>query len=170
MSFWNGREWVGEEPTATDVKREGRAMHVAKALLEASLITALTFGLIAGSAFAAKGGRTGGSSAGGGGGLEVVMVYDANGNGAPNWNDQITFNVTTTATDKPWVLLNCYVGGHWVSTTTHGFFPAYPWGANYTLASGGWAGGAGDCTATLYKVTSKGRQSNISSLSFHVDA
>ena len=98
------------------------------------------------------------------------MVVDQNGDGAPTRNDDITFVVSTTATDKPWVKLNCYQGGTWVSTSTAGYFEAYAWAPNFTLASAGWTGGAGDCTATLYMVTSNGRSSNLKSLSFHVDA
>ena len=109
------------------------------------------------------GGTTGSS-------LVTAMVVDQNGNGAPNWNDQITFNVATTATTKPWVKLNCYQSGVWVSTSTAGFFAAYAWAPNFTLSSGGWTSGAGDCTATLYMVTSNGRTKNLASLSFHVDA
>ena len=98
------------------------------------------------------------------------MVYDQNGNVAPNWNDQITFTIAPGASLKPWVRLDCYQSGAWVSTTTHGFFSAYPWPANFTLASGGWTGGAGDCTATLYEVTSNGRTRDLGKLSVHVDA
>ena len=57
-----------------------------------------------------------------------------------------------------------------MSTSTAGFFAAYPWAPNFTLASGGWTSGAGDCTATLYMVTSNGRSKNLATLSFHVDA
>jgi len=131
---------------------------------------------IAPMALAGKGGKSGGgggtgtTTGGGGGTLSVAMVRDQNGNGTPNWNDQITFNVSTTATDKPWVRLNCYQSGAWVSTSTAGFFAAYAWAPNFTLSSGGWLGGAGDCVATLYQVTSNGRSSDLSTLSFHVDA
>ena len=122
------------------------------------------------SALAAKGkGQAGGGTASSST-LSLKMVYDQNANGAPNWNDQVTFNVSTTATDKPWVKLNCYQAGVWVSTSTAGFFAAYPWAPNFTLASGGWTGGAGDCTATLYMVTSNGRSKTLATLSFHVDA
>jgi hypothetical protein len=62
MSFWNGYEWVADTPPTTAAKPEGRVKHVAKAVLEAGLITALTFGLIAGSAFAAKGANGGGGT------------------------------------------------------------------------------------------------------------
>jgi hypothetical protein len=98
------------------------------------------------------------------------MVVDQNGDSAPDWNDQVTFNVFTTATDKPWVLLNCYQSGTWVSTSTAGFFAAYAWAPNFTLASGAWTSGAGDCAATLYMVTSNGRSKDLATLNFHVDA
>lgn len=141
--------------------------HGLQAVAEGSLIALLIVGLMAGTAFAGKPARSGAS--GSGGTLAVVMVSDQNGNGAPNWNDQITFDVSTTATDKPWVRLNCYQSGTWVSTSTAGFFPAYPWAPNFTLASGGWTSGAADCTATLYLVTSNGRSKDLASLTFHVD-
>jgi hypothetical protein len=48
--------------------------------------------------------------------------------------------------------------------------PPNPWPPNFTLASGGWTSGAGDCTATLYLVTSNGRSKALATLSFHVDA
>ena len=44
------------------------------------------------------GGSTGGTTTGGGGSLSLVMLVDGNGDGAPNYNDTITFNVSTTAT------------------------------------------------------------------------
>ena len=53
MSYWNGTEWVVDAPP--DPKRPSRVKRVAAATLEAALVTALTFGLIAGSAFAAQG-------------------------------------------------------------------------------------------------------------------
>lgn len=63
MSFWNGNGWVADTPPAP--KPSSRARRIAAAMLEASLITVLTFGLIAGTAFAGKGG--GGGKPGGGG-------------------------------------------------------------------------------------------------------
>jgi hypothetical protein len=96
------------------------------------------------------------------------MGLDPNADGRPNWNDQVTFTVTTSEV-KPWVKLDCYQSSSWVSTSTAGFFPEYPWAPNFTLASGGWMSGAGDCTATLYKVTSNGRSRNLATLRFHVD-
>ena len=178
MSFWNGREWVADSPPAEDVKREGRAKHVAKALLEASLITALTFGLVAASAFAAKptggstgGGKHGGGSTGGSGTLTLRMVNDANGNGAPNWGDTIRFDVQTTATTEPNVSVKCSQGGTVVYSATTGYYASYPWPwtNNMALDSQMWTGGAASCTALLqaYSGTSV---STLGSLSFSVGA
>ena len=142
------------------------------ATAEALIIVILVFGLFAVPVLAAKGGGHGGGGKGGDSSstLTLRMVNDQNQDGAPNWNDQVTFDVSTTATDKPWVRLDCYQSGTWVSTSTAGFFEAYPWEPNFTLASGGWTSGAGDCTATLYMVTSNGRSRTLATLDFHVDA
>lgn len=55
MTYWDGTRWVPEAPTSTPTPRRGRRLFGAVA--EASLITLLIFGLIAGTAFAAKGGN-----------------------------------------------------------------------------------------------------------------
>jgi hypothetical protein len=137
-------------------------------------VVALVALIVLPAAFAGKGGKAGGgrggSSTDASSSLALKMVYDQNLNGAPNWRDQITFDVSTTATTKPWVKLNCYQAGVWVATSSAGFFPAYPWPPNFGLSSGAWTSGAADCVATLYKVTSNGRQRNLKTLNFHVDA
>jgi hypothetical protein len=123
--------------------------------------------------FAAKGGQAGGKPSGGGSSsLSLAMVADSNGNGLPNWGDQVTFNVSTTATDKPLVKLNCYQSGALVYTHSAGFYPGYPWPSaqTFTLSSGAWTGGAADCTAELYMSDSKGGFKTLKTLSVHVDA
>jgi hypothetical protein len=145
--------------------RRTRRVHIA---LAAVAISATAF---APAALAGKGHGGGGTTGGSGSTVTgPVMVVDRNGDGLPNWNDEVTFNVSTTATDKPYVLLNCYQSGTWVSTGTGGFFASSPWPPNFTLSSAGWTSGAGDCTATLYMVGSNGRTQNLASMSFHVDA
>ena len=124
------------------------------ASLEATLIVALTFGLIAGSAFAAKGGGKGPGKPGGGDSsstLSVRMVVDTNGDGALNWNEQITFDVATSATDQPHVQLTCSQHGAVVYSASAGFYDGYPWPWNqvFELSSRAWAGGAADCVAVL---------------------
>jgi hypothetical protein len=125
--------------------------HSGQVVLEGALIAMLVVGLMAGTAFAGKGGGHG--KPGGGaatGTLAVVMVEDANGNGAPNWNDTITFKVTSTST-SPYVSVRCYQGGKLVYGADAGFYADYPWpGArNMPLSSPSWTGGAASCTALL---------------------
>jgi hypothetical protein len=139
--------------------------HSAQAVAEAGLISLLVVGLMAGTAFA---GKPSGSGTSGSGSLTVKMVADANGNGSPDVGDTVSFNVSTTATDKPWVKVNCSQGGSWVYTSSAGFFAAYAWAPNFTLESTMWTSGAADCTATLYKVGSNGKISNLASLGLGV--
>ena len=78
------QRWVADAPP--DPKRPSRVKRVAAATLEGALVTALTFGLIAGSAFAGKGGN-GGKPGGGGGGSITMVPLD----GTANWGDRDTF-------------------------------------------------------------------------------
>jgi hypothetical protein len=142
--------------------------HSAQVIAEGALLSLLVVGLMAGTTFAAKGGGHDTTTTGSGGSLTVKMVADANGNGSPNVGDTISFNVSTTATDKPWVKLNCTQAGSWVYTSSAGFFAAYAWAPNFTLSSTMWPSGAADCTATLYKVGSNGKISNLATRAFTV--
>ena len=88
-----------------------------------------------------------------------------------NFNDVVTFDAATSATDTPAVQLDCYQGSTLVSTQSAGFYPAWPWSTDFTLKSGAWTGGAADCTARLYKTSSNGlRTYTLATTSFHVDA
>jgi hypothetical protein len=119
-----------------------------------SMAAILIVGLVAGSVFAAPGGKGGGGGKGKPGGssgsLTLVMVADANGNGAPNWNDTITFSVKSSSS-SPYVSVKCYQGGTLVYGADAGFYDSYPWpGArNMPLSSPAWTGGAASCNATL---------------------
>jgi hypothetical protein len=129
------------------------AAHSALAVAEAALIALLIVGLVAGTALAAKGGAKGGGKPGGGGSstIALVMVDDQNGNGSPDWGDTITFDISTTKTDSPYLSVTCYQGGTLVYGADAGFYPDYPWpGARLMpLKSPSWDGGAADCTAVL---------------------
>ncbi len=123
-------------------------------------------------AFAGK--RAGGGGGGGGGGghkggggtsaLTLKMVTDQNGNGLPDWNDTITFDVSTTATTQPYVEVTCSQNGAVVYSAWAGFYSSYPWPGSQLmpLYSPSWTGGAADCTAVL--------DPNLATLSFHVGA
>ena len=115
---------------------------------------------------------SGGTTTGGGGGsLSWKMVVDTNGNGSPNWNDTITFNVSTSATTEPHVSLSCSQNGNVVFGGTTGFYASYPWPwTNYmTLNTQSWTSGAADCTARLYYINGTSTVT-LTSISFHVDA
>jgi hypothetical protein len=127
-------------------------------------------------AFAGKGGSHGGGGGGnhGGGGtstLTLVMVNDLNSNGSPNWGDTVTFDVSTTATDQPYVDLTCSQNGVVVYGASTGFFSSYPWPwtQDMTLSSQMWTGGAAACTARLYYVNGS-KTVTLAKLSFTADA
>jgi hypothetical protein len=96
------------------------------------------------------------------------MVIDANGNGLPNWGDHVTFRVTTSAT-SPFVGLNCYQGSAWVYAASVGYFDAYPWAKEFTLAANSWPGGAAECTARLYTSVDGSSTTTLATLPVHVD-
>jgi hypothetical protein len=122
--------------------------------------------------------RGGGKPGGGGGGstdgsssLSLRMVTDNNGDGQPNWSDQITFVISTTATSEPNVSLKCSQNGTVVYSASAGYYPAYPWPGTQTmtLRSTKWTGGAADCTAKLYYFSGTSTI-NLTSISFRAGA
>jgi hypothetical protein len=135
----------------------------------------LTVGVAGAPAYAAKNG--GGKPTGGSGGtgsslsLSTPLVYDANGDGKPNWGDTVTFDVSTSATQAPYVDLTCVQGGTQVYSATGGWSPNYPWpwSKNMNLTSDLWTSGAASCHARLYMITRKGT-STLATLDFAVGA
>jgi hypothetical protein len=131
-------------------------------------VLALTASLAGPALAAGKGGGKGGGSTGSSS-LSLVLLNSTDG--VPHWDQQVTFDVSTTATTSPFVRLDCYQNGTWVYTASAGFFPAYPWSRNYTLASTSWMSGAADCTATLYSTSNGGsRTTTLATLGVHVYA
>jgi len=118
-----------------------------------------------------KGHGGGGTTGTGGGTITLKMVTDANGNGAPNYGDQVTYNISTTASE-PRVELLCYQNKVMVLDAVTGFYASYPWPWTQvmTLSSQSWTSGAGECTATLYSWDGWTRTILATPLSFHVDA
>jgi hypothetical protein len=171
MSFWNGHRWEAQSPpTAADTPRESRAKRFGAAALEGALITALVFGLIAGTAFAAKGGGGrhggGGNNTGGGTITLAPLVVDNNGDGLPEWGDVVTFNISASAS-APFVNLQCFQGGVLVLTGWKGYFTgSLDTNWNFGLSSGAWQGGAASCTAYLKTQNSNGSWSSLASTSF----
>jgi hypothetical protein len=99
--------------------------------------------------------------------LQVLTGSDQ----VPNWSEDVTFTVATTATATPHVDLTCSQNGTVVYGATTGFYDSYPWPWTQVmnLASRDWSGGAADCTARLYYFDGK-RQTTLKSLTFRAEA
>ena len=143
--------------------------HSAQVIAEGALLSLLVVGLMAGTAFAAKGGGGGHKGGGGTGGTGTItlgaIVTDNNGNGLPNWSDFVDFNISATATTEPWVNLVCSQNGVVVANGWDGYFAASITGTKFGLYSSAWTGGAADCVAYLTTPT----WTRLGSTSFHVD-
>ncbi len=167
MSFWDGQRWVHEPiPAPSRQPRiKSHLVHGGQAVLEGALIAVLAVGLVAGSTFAAKGGNGTHQGGGGGGGghktsggtLTVKMVNDLNGNGAPNWSDTVTYDVSKVTVTNPYITTTCTQNGTMVLSTWAGYYDGYMWPAaqNILLKSDLWTGGAASCTGVLYGTSTK---------------
>jgi len=118
-------------------------------------------------ALAAKGG-------GGPGGTtstsSISLVVLNSPDGLPHWDGEVTFKVSTTATEQPFVNLLCYQNGALVAEGWEGYFEGSLNSSRiFVLDSGVWQGGAADCTAWLDLHTKHGWQ-RLASTSFHVYA
>ena len=83
------------------------------------------------------------------------------------FGDQVTFNVSTTATATPYVNLKCYQNGVLVAEGWEGFFDGALGDEIFTLWSPMWTGGSADCTAAL-AMYGKRRWTILASVAFHV--
>ena len=167
MSFWDGSRWVQDAPAAPPPRRR-TVRHVFGAVAEAGLITALTFGLIAGSAFAAKGGSS--STHGGKTSTSTMsLVLLDSTDGVAHHGQRVTFDVSTTATDLPTVGLRCYQDSSWVYDAYVGYYPGYLFDQWFTLDSGYWADGVdATCTARLFSYDNRGRERVLATMTFPV--
>ena len=156
---WNGKEWVAETPPTK--KPASRVKRIGATAAQATLVTALTFGLIAGTTFAGKGGgRTGG-------GASVTMVPL---DGWANQGDLVTFTVVTSNA-YPVVSVTCKQGEAIVYGSSHPMYQPNIWDdpGIFGLVSLAWTSGAADCTATAKGTSSNGKVVTLGSTSFHVD-
>jgi hypothetical protein len=99
--------------------------------------------------------------------LHTPLVYDANGDGLPNWGDTVRFDVSTTVTTEPFVELICSQNGVVVYGANTGYFDSYawPWTQNMKLGSQMWTGGDADCVATMFTFRN-GHRWNLATRSF----
>jgi hypothetical protein len=139
-----------------------RIAHAAILVLVATL--AFTSAALGGKPRPAKGGGAGSGSS-----LSLVLLNSTDG--VPHWGQQVTFRVSTTATTKPLVKLQCYQGTTRVYTGSAGFYPGYPWpwAQTFTLSSAAWTGGAASCSASLYYWNGR-RYTTLKTISFGVAA
>ena len=156
------------------------------AILFVLSLAVLALALVPAAGLAAKGGnpeRGGGGGGGNGGGGkpgggegggtidELVLLNSADA--VANYNEQVTFRVSTSATSYPYVTLRCTQGGSLVYQASRGIFPT-SLGQNFTLGPTPlWQGGEADCTATLEDWDSYSKNGSITplaSMSFHVYA
>ena len=125
---------------------------------------------IAPAALAAKGSGGGKPAPAPNGTISLVLLTSTDG--LPHVGQKVTFDVSTTATNQPWVTLSCYRNGALVYKTSNGIF-ATSLNDVFTLASNSWTSGAADCTAWLQNwdgYSKRGTIQNLASTSFHVEA
>jgi hypothetical protein len=128
-------------------------------------VVALAALAVASSAVAAGGGNGKSSSSIS---LVVMSATRTAADVGARYGDQVTFDVSTNATDRPYVLLNCYQNGVWVLAGQAGFWASYP-SKTFMLASTWWTGGAATCTARLGSINADGtRFRELASTSFDV--
>jgi len=121
-------------------------------------------------ALAAKGGA--GGKPGPDPSATISLVVLNSTDGLPHSGQTVTFNVSTAATDQPWVTVGCYQNGGLVYKTSNGIFST-SLNQIFTLASNSWSAGAADCTAWLQNwdnYRKHGAIQNLASMSFHVYA
>ncbi len=149
MSYWDGTRWVADDVAPPPRRRPVR--HLLGAVAEATVVTALIFGLIAGSAFGARGGNSSKGGHGGGGSTATISVPDG------------VYMGTVTATVSPaglWVKAACYqdnvmVYGQYIQSDANGqatlnLGPTSWWTggpATCTAEAGGWSSRSGAWTA-----------------------
>jgi hypothetical protein len=145
MSYWDGSRWATEVQPATKSSRHGRRLLGAAA--EAGLISLLLVGLIAGTTFAAKGGR--GTTSGG---TSYSVSVSPAGPYAFGQAVYATTNAPIYAGGAgPYLWLRCYQNGSVVLATDHAGFEG-GWYYNDPFMLGPtqtWAGGDADCTLTV---------------------
>jgi hypothetical protein len=135
-------------------------------IIQIILATAV-FAVAATPALAAKGGNTGSGST-----ITLVTLGSSAGtlsaqSASPKVGDNVTFDVQTAATDRPYILLNCYQGRNWIYGAQAFYSSTNP--PIFTLSSSGWTSGTAECTARLGKLNADGtRFTDLASTTFSV--
>jgi hypothetical protein len=120
---------------------------------------------------AASAGSNQGKPAPGGTTSATIELVNLSAPGAPpSFGQQVTFKVSTTATQYPWVEVRCYQGATLVYDNWVGYFSSYMFPQVFTLGPTQlWAGDAANCTAAV--VSEDGRRpKTLATLTFPVSA
>ena len=132
----------------------------------AVVVTILALVLTVVPAAVAGQGGNGGKPSGGSSSLSLVVM---DGAAQAARNGRVTFNVSTTATDRPFVGLRCWQGTNWVYDAYVGYFPGAMFDPWFTLDSPYWADGVEtSCTARLFYYDRRGNQKVLTTLTFPV--
>ncbi len=86
----------------------------------------------------------------------------------PSHGGDVTFKVSTTQSERPFVNVRCYQDDAFVYDGWHGFFDGYYTEPVFTLASSNWTSGAATCTARLVDWGKSGRDRTLATMSFNV--
>jgi hypothetical protein len=106
--------------------RERKPQMKQNRVAQVATILALVVALLAPAAIAAKGGG-GKGHPGWDDDSSLALVVLESIDGLPHYGQQVTFNVSTTATSRPYVQLSCFQGGTLVAAGSAGFYDDYPW-------------------------------------------
>jgi hypothetical protein len=115
-------------------------------------------------ALAGKGGGKGGGATAGG---TLTLVVLDGADSLANHLERVTFKVSTTATDRPFVGLRCWQGANWILDAYVGVFPDYMFDPWITLHSDYWTDGiTATCTARLFYPDRRGNEVVLATLGF----
>lgn len=148
----------------------GREKQIAAALMLSYpqlFVWALIFAFIGGITVWSSSAFTNNSAAGN---LSLRMVEDSNQDGQPNWGDTITFDVSTSLSEKSFLSVACYQNGTNVYSVQKQYDSSNMSSANryMHLSSAKWASGPADCNASLYDASGKSLKT-LNSYNFHVN-
>lgn len=122
---------------------------------------------LSGTAFASNNG--GGPNKSSSSSITLVVPIGVAAPTGPNYGGTVTFNVSTTATQYPYVNLQCFQNNALVGQGWAGFFAGALGSESFGLYAPQWTSGAADCTAWL-DMSVNGHWKVLASTSFHVNA
>jgi hypothetical protein len=99
--------------------------------------------------------------------VSTATLSAASATSGPRFGDTVTFDISTTQTDNPFVNVDCHQTGVLVERSWAAFWPS---SGTFVLSSPAWTGGGADCTANLGMYVNSSKYKVLASTSFHVDA